>query len=161
MSQDRQTRTRSGGYRPPRDKSGLSALTEGFLIAWEAMRANLLRSVLTVMGVAVGVSVVVAFGALMTGLRSSVMDAFEAAGPDNFVVTRFDFTAITIDNDGQRPAARCPQRLAQARRLRIVVKRRTAVQFDGEPEHLSPSIIDVEHHGAARMLLPSDEDAWS
>lgn len=103
MSDDGQTRARASGYRPPRGASGLSALTEGFLIAWEAIRANLLRSVLTVMGVAVGVSVVVAFGALMTGLRSSVLDAFEAAGPDNFVVTRFDFTAITINDDGARP----------------------------------------------------------
>ena len=97
------------GHRPAagdaahRGLRGISALTEGFLIAWEAIRANFLRSVLTVLGVAVGVSVVVAIGALMTGIRSSVLEAFEAAGPDNFIVTRFDFTAITIDNDGQRP----------------------------------------------------------
>ena len=80
MNDEGQNRARAGEYRPPRGASGLSALTEGFLIAWEAMRANLLRSVLTVMGVAVGVSVVVAFGALMTGLRSSVLDAFEEIG---------------------------------------------------------------------------------
>ena len=79
-----------------RGASGLSALTEGFRIARDAMRANLLRSILTVLGVAVGVSVVVAIGALMTGLRSTVMEAFESAGPDNFVVMRFDFTAISI-----------------------------------------------------------------
>lgn len=97
------------GHRPAagdaanRGLRGISALNEGFLIAWEAIRANFLRSVLTVLGVAVGVSVVVAIGALMTGLRSSVLEAFEAAGPDNFIVTRFDFTAIRIDNDGQRP----------------------------------------------------------
>ena len=97
------------GHRPAagdaanRGLRGISALTEGFLIAWEAIRANFLRSVLTVLGVAVGVSVVVAIGALMTGLRSSVLEAFEAAGPNNFIVTRFDFTAIRIDNDGQRP----------------------------------------------------------
>ncbi len=97
------------GHRPAagdaanRGLRGISALNEGFLIAWEAIRANFLRSVLTVLGVAVGVSVVVAIGALMTGLRSSVLEAFEAAGPDNFIVTRFDFTAIMIDNDGQRP----------------------------------------------------------
>ena len=89
--------------RPRQRASGLHALYEGFLIAWDAMQANFLRSLLTVLGVAVGVSVVVAIGALMTGLRSSVMEAFEAAGPDNFVVTRFDFTAITIGNDGERP----------------------------------------------------------
>ena len=86
-----------------RGASGISALSEGFVIAWAAIRANLLRSLLTILGVAVGVSVVVAIGALMTGLRSSVLDAFESAGPNNFVVSRFDFTAITVDDGNNRP----------------------------------------------------------
>ena len=66
MSEGRQTRPQGSGYRPPRGASGLSALTEGFLIAWEAMRANLIRSVLTVLGVAVGLIV------LFIGLRQVV-----------------------------------------------------------------------------------------
>lgn len=86
-----------------RGASGLSALTEGFLIAWDAMKANRVRSILTILGVAVGVSVVVMIGALMTGLRTEVMGAFEAAGPNNFVVSRFDFTAITVDDGNNRP----------------------------------------------------------
>lgn len=90
---------REGGSRERRD-SGLTALTEGLAIAWAAMKENRTRSILTILGVAVGVSVVVAIGALMTGLRSSVMEAFEGAGPNNFVVTRFDFTRITISGDG-------------------------------------------------------------
>jgi len=86
-----------------RGAQGVSALSEGFFIAWDAMKANRVRSILTVLGVAVGVSVVVAIGALMTGLRSSVMEGFESAGPNNFVVSRFDFLAITIDNGNNRP----------------------------------------------------------
>lgn len=86
-----------------RGAAGLSALTEGFAIAWDAMKANRVRSILTVLGVAVGVSVVVMIGALMTGLRTEVMSAFEAAGPNNFVVSRFDFTAITVDDGNNRP----------------------------------------------------------
>lgn len=86
-----------------RGAAGLGALFEGLSIAWDAMKANRVRSALTVLGVAVGVSVVVAIGALMTGLRSSVMEAFSAAGPNNFVVMRFDFTAITIDDDSRPP----------------------------------------------------------
>lgn len=86
-----------------RGASGLMALVEGFLIARDAIRANRIRSLLTVLGVAVGVSVVVAIGALMTGLRESVMTAFEAAGPDNFVVTRFDFTSLTVGDRNDRP----------------------------------------------------------
>ena len=77
-----------------------SALAEGFRIAWDAMWANRFRSSLTVLGVAVGVAVVMAIAALITGLRSSVLEAFESAGPSNFVVTRFDFTAVRISDEG-------------------------------------------------------------
>jgi putative ABC transport system permease protein len=79
------------------------ALREGLLIAWDALQANKIRSSLTVLGVAVGVSVVVAIAALITGLRTSVMQAFEAAGPNNFIVTRIDFTAVQLADDSGRP----------------------------------------------------------
>ena len=80
--------------------SGLTSLNEGLLIAFGAMRANAIRSGLTILGVAVGVSVVVALAALITGIRTSVMEAFEAGGPNNFVVMRFDFTAVRISDGG-------------------------------------------------------------
>lgn len=89
--------------RDDRGASGLTALTEGLGIALEAMSANKLRSLLTVLGVAVGVSVVVLISALITGLRTSVMEGFEAAGPDNFIVTRFDFTAVQSSDGDNRP----------------------------------------------------------
>jgi putative ABC transport system permease protein len=79
---------------------GLTAVTEGLKIAFEALRSNKVRSSLTVLGVAVGVSVVVAMAALITGIRTTVMSAFEAAGPDNFMVMRFDFTAVRISDEG-------------------------------------------------------------
>jgi putative ABC transport system permease protein len=82
---------------------GASAVTEGFGIAWEALRANKLRSLLTVLGVAVGVSVVMAIAALVTGIRTSVMSAFESAGPNNFIVGRFDFTAVMFSDGTGRP----------------------------------------------------------
>lgn len=84
-----------------RGGSGLTALTEGLGIAWEAMRANKLRSTLTILGVAVGVSVVVAIAAIVTGLRSSVMEAFESAGPNNFIVARFDILGVESSEDNR------------------------------------------------------------
>ena len=82
---------------------GASAVTEGFAIAAEALRANKLRSLLTVLGVAVGVSVVMAIAALVTGIRTEVMSAFESAGPNNFIVGRFDFTAVVFSDGTGRP----------------------------------------------------------
>ncbi len=79
---------------------GMGAIVEGLWIALDAMRANFIRSSLTILGVAVGVSVVVALAALITGIRTSVMEAFEAGGPNNFIVTRFDFTAVRVEDEG-------------------------------------------------------------
>lgn len=95
-------RTRNGTHQPLDDRgaTGTSALFEGLAIAWDAINANRIRSTLTILGVAVGVSVVVMIAALITGLRTEVMDAFESQGPNNFTVTRIDFTAITINGDG-------------------------------------------------------------
>lgn len=88
--------------RPARGASGLTVLKEGVGIAMEAVVANKIRSSLTILGVGIGVSVVVTFAALVTGVRSSISEAFESAGPDNFNVVRFDFTAVTFDDS--RPA---------------------------------------------------------
>jgi putative ABC transport system permease protein len=83
---------------------GLTTLGEGLLIAVEAIRANKIRASLTILGVAVGVSVVVAMAALITGFRTSMSQAFESAGPNNFMVTRFDFTAVrSADEGNDRP----------------------------------------------------------
>ena len=105
MSDRTQGQSRPGTSRPDLDRGagGLSALFEGLAIAWDAMNANRIRSLLTLLGVAVGVSVVVTIAALITGLRTEVMDAFEAQGPNNFTMTRIDFTAITINGGNNRP----------------------------------------------------------
>ena len=91
---------RPGTGPDPSGQRPLAALDEGFRIAMAAIIANKVRASLTILGVAIGVAVVVTMAALITGIRSSVLDAFESAGPDNFVVTRFDMTSVRIVSDG-------------------------------------------------------------
>ena len=76
------------------EMSGLTTLEEGVRIALGSISANKVRSGLTILGVAIGVGVVVMISALITGIRTSVMEGFESAGPDNFGVMRFDFSAV-------------------------------------------------------------------
>ncbi len=78
---------------------GLQHLDEGVRIALDALRAHKLRSSLTILGVAIGVSVVVTMAALITGIRSEILGAFEAAGPDNFGVMPFDFTQARLTSN--------------------------------------------------------------
>jgi putative ABC transport system permease protein len=74
----------------------LQTFWEGFRVAWDTLIANPLRSGLTVMGVAIGVAVVMIIAAFVSGIRSSVMEGLESAGPRNFIVTKFDVTAPTL-----------------------------------------------------------------
>lgn len=82
----------------------LHTLQEGVSIGLISLRANKLRSSLTILGVAIGVGVIVIIAALVTGIRSSILEAFEDAGPNNFIVMRFDFTGVQISGGNQRPA---------------------------------------------------------
>ena len=83
--------------------SRLSTLDEGVSIALDSIRANKIRSSLTILGVSIGVGVAMMIAAMVTGIRESIMDGFEAAGPENFAVVRFDFTGVRISTGNQRP----------------------------------------------------------
>ncbi len=83
--------------------SRLNTLDEGVSIALDSIRANKVRSGLTILGVAIGVGVVMMIAAMVTGIRESIMVGFEAAGPDNFSVMRFDFTSVRLVQGNSRP----------------------------------------------------------
>jgi putative ABC transport system permease protein len=61
---------------------------EGVAIAIDALRANRTRTLLTIMGVALGVFVVVAMSSIVRGINESARRDVEAAGPTSFFVYR-------------------------------------------------------------------------
>jgi len=69
-------RTTPGGW-----SRAVTGSIEGLRMAFESLGANRIRAGLTVLGVAIGVGCVVAMAALITGVRSSVQEGIEAAGP--------------------------------------------------------------------------------
>lgn len=80
----------------------LTSVREGVALAADQIRGNKFRSGLTIMGIVIGVATVVAMGSAVTGIRSSIVDGINAAGPKNFIVSRYNSTQILVDND-QRP----------------------------------------------------------
>jgi putative ABC transport system permease protein len=99
----------------------IQATREGIGIAWEALRSNKVRAVLTVLGIVIGVATVIAMAALITGIRSSVTGQLEVLGPKNFVVERWDQTQVQFVNDGtRRPPweGKPPLTMAEAEMLR-------------------------------------------
>jgi len=84
---------------PLRSASTGSRLAEGVGIALDSIRANKVRATLTILGVAIGVTVVIAMGAAITGINRSISQILEAAGPKTFFVFRF-FQGGIVVSDG-------------------------------------------------------------
>ena len=74
-------------------RSGL--IGEVFTMALDTVRANKLRSGLTVLGVVIGVTSLVGMTSLILGLDSSLRDSIRAVGPDTIFVQRFGVVSFT------------------------------------------------------------------
>ena len=97
----------------------LSRIGEGVGIALDSLRANKIRAALTILGVAIGVTVVIAMGAAITGINRSITQILEQAGPKTFFVFRWFESGIFVGPDDPREAN--PElTLADADRIRAL-----------------------------------------
>ena len=78
---------------------GLQELREAVELAFDALRRNPMRSFLTVLGIVIGVSTVIAIGAVVNGLNSNVVGQIESLGSNVIICYRFSFVTL-----GRRPA---------------------------------------------------------
>lgn len=89
--------------------------SEGAAFAFTSLRSNKMRSALTILGVVIGVTTVMAMASIVQGVRSQIMNTIEVAGPTTFYVMRF-FSQTPID----------PQNLPYEVRIRPVLSRSDA-----------------------------------
>lgn len=124
----------------------IERLLEGVSLAIEQLRANTIRSALTILGIVVGVATVVTMSAMITGVRTSVLEAFEVMGPNNFIVSRFNFDEVQIVNDGSRPAwaDNPPITVGEIRRIANLDRIRTAIPQTTLHEELSAGSQRIE-----------------
>ncbi len=78
----------------------VESLQEGVHLALDQLRANKFRSVLTIIGIVVGVATVMAMSAMVSGIRHGIMVELEAAGPKNFFFGRFDWNDVRMVSEG-------------------------------------------------------------
>ncbi len=71
----------------------LTEFKEGLGISWGAIRANKLRSILTTLGIVIGVVTVTLMGTAITGLDRAFLKNISIIGADVFYVERFDWFA--------------------------------------------------------------------
>ena len=95
---------------PARPATVVSRMAEGVVIALDSVRSNKVRAGLTVLGVAIGVTVVIAMGAAITGINRSITGILEAAGPKTFFVQRYFSGGLDVSDgsDEMSPWRRMP-----------------------------------------------------
>jgi putative ABC transport system permease protein len=76
----------------------LRNIGEGVGVAFDALRSNKLRSALTILGVVIGVTTVMAMASIVEGIRTQIFNAMETAGPTVFYVVRF-FSQTPLNPD--------------------------------------------------------------
>ncbi len=101
----------------------LRSVGEGAAIALDSIRANKLRSALTILGVVIGVTTVMAVASLVQGIRRQIFNAIEVAGPTTFYVIRY-FSETPVN----------PDRLPYEVRIRPVLQRSDAEAVRRLPE---------------------------
>jgi len=95
---------------PLRPVTILTRMLEGVAIALDSLRANKVRAALTVLGVAIGVTVVIAMASAIAGINRSISQILESAGPKTFYVFRYFSGGISVSDgsDELSPWRRMP-----------------------------------------------------
>ena len=123
----------------------MTALFEGVGIALSSLRAHKMRAALTILGVAIGVTVVMVIGALISGFNKGISDMLASLGPKTFWVGRYWGGQGDVDPDDPDPWRRRPSMtMAEATRLGqlpsiafVVVDENTSADIDFEGRRLS------------------------
>jgi putative ABC transport system permease protein len=101
----------------------LHSIWEGATIAGDAIRTNKLRSGLTILGIVIGVSTVMAMASIVQGIRGQIFETLEIVGPTTFRILRF-FSTTPLN----------PDALPREVRIRPVLKREEAEAIAALPE---------------------------
>ncbi|MBI1968230.1 MAG: ABC transporter permease [Gemmatimonadetes bacterium] len=89
----------------------LHSVREGWLIALDQLRANKLRSALTILGVVIGIATVMAMASIVTGFREQIVNTLEVVGPTTFRILRF-FSEAPLNPDALPREVRIRPKLA-------------------------------------------------
>lgn len=78
--------------------NAFAEISESFRISWDALRANKLRSVLTTLGMVIGIVTVTLMGATIQGLNQAFLSGVSSLGADVFYVERHNWLDETTES---------------------------------------------------------------
>lgn len=134
----------------------LAHAREGVAIALGQLQTNRLRSALTILGVVIGVTTVMAMASIVEGIKTQVFNAINSAAPNTFYVFRAFGTPIDPSNPPYEIRIRPPMRETDAeaiRRLPAISNASLWVQVLARVEYGSSRTQRMEIWGADERFL--------
>ena len=95
----------------------LTELKEGLAISWSAIRANKMRSVLTTLGIVIGIVTVTLMGTAIEGLNRAFLKAISPIGADVLYVQRQDWSGPDTEEEWRKIQKRPRLTIEQAAAL--------------------------------------------
>jgi putative ABC transport system permease protein len=138
---------------PARPVTVLTRMSEGVAIALDSIRSNKVRAALTILGVAIGVTVVIVMGSAISGINRSIASILESAGPKTFFVLRYWSGGLEVSDgsDEMSPWRRMPEiTVDEARLIRALpaVREVTIAEYtDGPVDFETVHLGDVNIAG--------------
>jgi len=131
-------------------------LREGFGISWDAIRANKMRSVLTTLGIVIGIVTVTLMGTAIEGLDSAFLKSISSLGADVFYVGQRDWIIQTQDawlSQQKRRRIRLVDAEALAKQLTLAAAVAPTADDDGSVKYKNRSATGVTIIGTTEDYL--------
>ena len=131
----------------------ITEIYEGMAISWSAIRANKLRSVLTTLGIVIGIVTVTLMGTAIEGINRSFLNNISSIGADVLYVERFSWFIQTSQEwfeDLKRPAVSLDdvdaiqREMTMAEAVAPVVEEQTRVKYKRRGSSSAPVIGTTE-----------------
>ncbi|HEY1663874.1 MAG TPA: ABC transporter permease [Verrucomicrobiae bacterium] len=143
----------------------LTELREGLAISWSAIIANKLRSVLTTLGIVIGIVTVTLMGTAIEGINRSFLNNISSIGADVLYVQRFSWFIQTRQEwfeDMKRPAVSLDdmdaiqREMTMAEAVAPVAEEETHVKYKRRGSSSAPVIGTTEQFEATGGLTISE-----
>ena len=94
---------------------------ENVALAFDALRGAKMRSALTILGVVIGVSCVMAMASIVRGIQDQILNTLEVSGPSTFYVVKvFSTTPLNPENLPKWVRVRPDMSVAEAERIALL-----------------------------------------
>src|SRR6266568_871904 len=138
------------------EAAAIATVGAAFGIALASLRAHKMRAALTILGVAIGVTVVMVIGALISGFNKGISDMLSSLGPKTFWVGRYWGGQGDVDPEDPDPwRRRPPMTMDEAARLGQL----PSIAFVVVDENTSAD-IDFEGHRMAAISIRGRNADW-